>query len=72
MLKKVSAKKTILPLLQQQLLKWIEDHKEFRRCEILNEANRIGIKDRTLSDILNRFLELELIEKLKHGYYIKT
>ena len=36
------------------------------------QATLNSIKDRTLSDILNRFVKLELIEKVSHGVYKKT
>ena len=43
----------------------------FKRSEISEQASLSGIKDRTLSDILKRFIELELIEKVSHGVYTK-
>lgn len=43
----------------------------FKHSEIAKEANLLGIKDRTLSDILKRFLKLDLIKKINHGVYTK-
>ena len=54
---------------QKKLLSWINNKDSFKRGEILIEAKSLGIKDRTLGDILNRFLDLKLIIKTSHGIY---
>ena len=38
---------------------------------ISEQATLLGIKDRTLSDILNSFIKLKLIVKVSHGVYKK-
>ena len=53
------------------LYNWIETKGIFKRSEISEQASLSGIKDRTLSDILKRFIELKLIEKVSHGVYTK-
>ena len=57
---------------QTTLLNWIESKGTFKRADILVEATSFGIKDRTLSDILKRFIDLNLIKKLSHGVYAKV
>ncbi len=54
---------------QKKLLSWINNKDSFKRGEILIEAKSLGIKDRTIGDILNRFLDLKLIIKTSHGIY---
>jgi hypothetical protein len=56
---------------QTTLYNWIETKGTFKRAEILEEAKVLGVKDRTLSDILKRFTDFELIEKVSHGVYTK-
>jgi DNA-binding MarR family transcriptional regulator len=56
---------------QTSLYNWIQSKNDFQRSEISEQANLLGIKDRTLSDILNRFIELNLIERVKQGVYAK-
>ncbi len=50
---------------------WIKTKETFKRAEILEKAVLLGVKDRTLSDILKRFIKLKLIEKVSHGIYTK-
>ena len=56
---------------QKTLYDWIKTKETFKRSEILEQATLLGIKDRTLSDILNRFIRLKLIEKVSYGIYSK-
>jgi DNA-binding MarR family transcriptional regulator len=56
---------------QTALYNWIQSKDDFQRSEISEQANLLGIKDRTLSDILNRFIELNLIERVQQGVYAK-
>ena len=60
-----------LTLTQKRLLVWIKTKDSFKRSEILIEAKKLNIKERTLGDILNRFLDLKLIIKTSHGTYKK-
>jgi len=55
-----------------KLLTWIKTKEKFSRAEALVKAKEVGIKDRTLSDILRRFIESNLIKKISHGLYTKT
>ena len=57
---------------QTALYIWIETKEIFKRAEILEQAILLDVKDRTLSDILKRFIELKLIEKVSHGVYKKS
>ena len=43
---------------------------KLKRCDIWNKAKTMDIKERTLADILKRFVDLELIKKVKHGLYM--
>lgn len=56
---------------QTVLFNWIKTKDTFKRAEILEEAKVLGIKDRTLSDILKKFVDIGLIEKVKFGSYRK-
>tara|TARA_R110002012_G_scaffold321809_1_gene551501 strand:+ start:186 stop:644 length:459 start_codon:yes stop_codon:yes gene_type:complete len=71
MLNKITKSYKTLNSTQTALYDWIKKQDAFKRSEIAKEANLLGIKDRTLSDILKRFLSLELIKKVKQGVYIK-
>ncbi len=42
---------------------------EISRSSILSSVKKIGIKDRTLSDYLNKFTRLGLVQKVKRGVY---
>ncbi|NQW26605.1 MAG: hypothetical protein HQ474_01725 [Flammeovirgaceae bacterium] len=52
---------------QTTFYNWIKTRDTFQRADILKQADKIGIKERTLSDILNRFINLRLIVKESHG-----
>ena len=56
---------------QTTFYNWIKTRDTFQRADILKQADKIGIKERTLSDILKRFIELKLIKKVSHGVYTK-
>ena len=71
MLNKVSKTSNKLNTTQTALYNWIKTKGTFKRSEISEQASLSGIKDRTLSDILKRFIKLKLIEKVSHGVYIK-
>jgi hypothetical protein len=70
MLSKVGKQETNLNHIK--LLTWIKTKEKFSRAEALVKAKELGIKDRTLSDILRRFIESNLIKKISHGLYTKT
>ena len=71
MLNRISKISKKLNTTQTDLYNWIDTKGTFKRSEISEQANLSGIKDRTLSDILKRFIKLKLIEKVSHGVYIK-
>lgn len=71
MLNRITKRSKKLNIIQTALYNWIETKDIFKRSEISEQANLIGVKDRTLSDILKRFIELKLIEKVNHGVYTK-
>jgi hypothetical protein len=55
---------------QNELLNWIKSQGEVKRGDVWNKAKTMGIKERTLADILKRFLNLDLIKKVTHGVYM--
>ena len=71
MLNRITKSYKILNSTQTALYDWIMKQETFKRSEIAKEANLLGVKDRTLSDILKRFLSLKLIKKVKQGVYTK-
>ena len=71
MLNRITKPSKGLNTTQTSLYNWIETKGTFKRFEISEQAIPLGLKDRTLSDILKRFIELELIEKVSHGVYTK-
>ena len=62
----------ILNTNQTTLLTWIKTQDSFKRSEIAEISLPLGIKDRTLTSILMRFIDLNLIKKMSHGVYAKT
>ena len=52
---------------QTILLNWIQTKDNFNRVVILEKAKELGVKDLTVSDVLNRFIELDLMKKVSHG-----
>ena len=71
MLNRISKTTKKLNTTQTSLYNWIETKEVFKRAEISEQAQLLGLKDRTLSDVLKRFIKLELIEKVSHGVYKK-
>ena len=55
---------------QNELLNWMKSQGELKRRDIWNKAKTMDIKERTLADILRRFLDLDLIKKVNHGVYM--
>ena len=52
---------------QNELLNWMKSQGKVKRCDVWNKAKTMDIKERTLADILRRFLDLDLIKKVNHG-----
>ena len=71
MLNRITKKSKSLNTTQTALYNWIQTKDDFQRSEISEQANLLGIKDRTLSDILSRFIDLKIIKKVRHGVYTK-
>ena len=71
MLNRLTKNSKRLNTTQTTLYNWIETKDTFKRAEISEQAILLGVKDRTLSDILKRFIELKLIKKVSHGVYTK-
>ena len=69
MLSKVGKQETAST--HMKLLAWIKTKEKFNRAEAVVKAKEIGIKERTLSDILKRFVESKLIKKISHGLYTR-
>ena len=55
---------------QDQLLTWMKSQGEVKRVDILKKAKALNIRERTLADILRRFIDLNLIRKVTHGVYV--
>lgn len=72
MLNKYDKSNTSLTVVEQKLLEWMPDDRNFKRSEISEEALKLEISDRTLSDILKKFINLNLIKKIKNGLYART
>ena len=71
MLYRITKTSKKLNITQTTLYNWIKTKDTFKRAEISEQAILLGVKDRTLSDILKRFIELKLINKVSHGVYTK-
>jgi hypothetical protein len=72
MLNKYEKSNTSLTVVEQKLLEWMPDDRNFMRAEISEEAMKLEISDRTLSDILKKFINLNQIKKIKNGLYART
>ena len=69
-LNKINKDSSKLNKTQDELLTWMKPQGEVKRSDIWNKAKSLGIKERTLADILRRFLRLNLIRKVTHGVYV--
>ena len=69
-LNKINKDSSKLNKTQDELLTWMKPQGEVKRSDIWNKAKSLGIKERTLADILRRFLRLNLIIKVTHGVYV--
>ena len=63
MLNRITKNSKNLNTTQTALYNWIKTKGTFKRAKILEKAVLLGVKDRTLSDILKRFIKLNLIIK---------
>ena len=72
MLNKFNTTPQALNSTQTSLLNWMQTKATYKRSEISEKAKDLGVKDRTLSDILNRLVKLNLVKKISHGVYSKT
>lgn len=71
MLTKLDKQSNKLNSSHNKLMEWIETKDTFKRGEILSIAQSNGIKDRTLTDMLQGFIQKGLIKKVSHGVYSK-
>ena len=72
MLNRLNKSLNSLNLTQTSMLNWMQPKVTYKRSEISEKAEELGVKDRTLSDILNRLVKLNLVKKISHGLYSKT
>ncbi len=72
MLNKFDKSNTSLTVVEQKLLEWMPDDRNFKRAEISEEASKLEISDRTLSDVLKKFIISKQIKKIKNGLYALT
>ena len=69
-LNKINKDSSELNKTQDELLTWMKPQGEVKRSDIWNKAKTFGIRERTLADILRRFLRLNLVRKVTHGVYV--
>jgi len=69
-LNKINKDTSKLNKTQDELLNWMKSKGEVSRGNIWSKAKSLAIKERTLADILRRFLDLDLIKKVTHGVYV--
>ena len=69
-LNKINKDTSKLNKTQDQLLTWMKSQGEVKRVDILKKAKALKIRERTLADILRRFIDLKLIRKVTHGVYV--
>jgi len=70
LLKTIGGKSSKLPRTQQDLLDWINSsNKNLTKSEILVKTDELGIRPRFTSDILTRFVNDNLIDKVSRGVY---
>lgn len=61
-----------LNIIQQELYDWVKTKGTFKRAQIEPLATSLGIKPRTLTDLLNKLIDKKLIKRIKHGVYSQT
>lgn len=70
LLKTIGGKSSKLPRTQQDLLDWINSsNKNLTKSEIVVKTDELGIHPRVTSDILARFVNDNLIDKVSRGVY---
>jgi len=69
-LNKINKDTSKLNKTQDELLNWMKSKGEVSRGDIWSKAKSLAIKERTLADILRRFIDLNLIRKVTHGVYV--
>ena len=69
-LNKINKDSSKLNKTQDELLTWMKSQGEVKRVEILKKAKALNIRERTLADVLRRFIDLNLIRKVTHGVYV--
>ena len=69
-LNKINKDSSKLNKTQNQLLTWMKSQGEVKRVDILKKAKALNIRERTLADVLRRFIDLKLIRKVTHGVYV--
>ena len=71
LLNSITSKIKSLTQVEERLLEWIKQRDEFKRGEIRQFGANLNIAERTLSDILNKFIDKNLIHRVKNGLYAK-
>tara|TARA_B100001287_G_scaffold172520_1_gene145261 strand:+ start:315 stop:644 length:330 start_codon:yes stop_codon:yes gene_type:complete len=71
LLNSITSKSKSLTQVEEKLLEWITQRDEFKRGEIRQFGANLNIAERTLSDILNKFIDKNLIHRVKNGLYAK-
>lgn len=69
-LNKINKDSSKLNKTQYQLITWMKSQGEVKRVYILKKAKVLNIRERTLADVLRRFIDLNLIRKVTHGVYV--
>jgi hypothetical protein len=69
-LNKINKDSSKLNKTQDELLTWMKSQGEVKRVDIFKKAKALNIRERTLADILRRFVDLKLIRKVTHGVYL--
>ena len=69
-LNKINKDSSKLNKTQDQLITWMKSQGEVKRVYILKKAKVLNIRERTLADVLRRFIDLNLIRKVTHGVYV--
>ena len=71
-LKKVTEPTNKLNDTEKELIKWIKTKETFKRSEINDQGASLGIKVRSVNDLLKKFIFLKIIKKMRKGLFAKT
>ena len=71
LLNSITSMSKSLTQVEERLLEWIKQRDEFKRGEIRQFGANLNIAERTLSDILNKFIDKNIIHRVKNGLYAK-